>query len=454
MPTWTSDAVFYHIYPLGQCGAPRTNDFSSAPEPRLAQLNAWIEHLQYLGINAVYLGPVFESTAHGYDTADYTRVDRRLGTHQTLAELVAAFHQQGIRVLLDGVFHHVGRHFGPFRDLQRHLQASPYRDWFAGVDFDRESPDGDAFAYDGWHGHYDLVKLNLHHPEVREHLFDAVAKWIREFDIDGLRLDVAESIDDDFLRALADFCRQQRQDFLLIGETIHGDYRRWANPDTLDSTTNYECYKGLWSSLNDRNFFEITYSLNREFGPEGIYRHLPLYNFVDNHDVDRIASTLRQPEHLYPLYLLLFSIPGMPSIYAGSEWGIQGERQAGNDSALRPAMPSPEVRHNAPHPELADYIARLAHIRHTSPALCHGDYRQAAVHHEQLGFIRQVEEECVLVAVNATAQPVALTLDAPVADGSVFIDLLEPQRRFEAHGGQVHIETLPAYGGRILSLRA
>ncbi|MBN1488210.1 MAG: alpha-amylase, partial [Anaerolineae bacterium] len=315
MKHWAYDAVFYHIYPLGFCGAPLRNDFHSPAVPRLEQLYGWIGHLRELGVNALYLGPVFESTAHGYDTADYYRVDRRLGDNQVLAEVVAALHENGIRVVLDGVFNHVGRDFWAFRDLQQYGAQSAYRDWFLGVDFGQRSPYNDAFTYANWNGYYDLVKLNPHHPAVREHLFQAVEMWINEFDIDGLRLDVADCLDFGFMRDLSTLCKGLRPDFWLMGEVVHGDYRRWANAETLDSVTNYECYKGLYSSHVDRNYFEIAYALKRQFGAGGLYCDLPLYNFADNHDVNRVVSNLTKPEHLYSLYCLLFTMPGVPSIY-------------------------------------------------------------------------------------------------------------------------------------------
>jgi glycosidase len=338
MTHWIQDAVFYHIYPLGFCGAPARNDFTSAPIPRLEKPYGWIDHLHYLGANALYLGPVFEASSHGYNTSDYYQVDRRLGSNDTLANLVRELHRQGIRVILDGVFNHVGRDFWAFRDLQAQGQQSPYAGWFAGLRFDQPNQHGDPFSYEGWAGHTSLVKLNLHHPDARRHLLDAARMWIETFEIDGLRLDAADCVDHDFLSELGAACRALKPDFWLLGEVVHGDYRQWANPAELDSVTNYECYKGLYSSFNERNFFEIAYALNRQFGEDGLYRGLPLYNFVDNHDVNRIASSLRSPVDLAALHLLLYSMPGVPSIYAGSEFGIPGLRTPSNDAALRPAL--------------------------------------------------------------------------------------------------------------------
>lgn len=449
--SWAQDAFFYHIYPLGLCGAPPRNDFHSPPVPRLDQLRGWVGHLRGLGVDAVYLGPVFESTAHGYDTADYYHVDRRLGTDDTLAGLTATLHAEGIRVILDGVFHHVGRTFWAFRDLQHHGERSAFRDWFSGVSFSRRSPHGDPFTYDAWEGHYDLVKLNLHHPAVREHLFGAVRMWIERFGIDGLRLDVAYALDPGFLRDLAAFCRGLRSDFWLLGEVIHGDYRRVTGPGLLDAATNYECYKGLYSSHNDRNYFEIAHSLNRQFGDGGLYRNLTTYNFADNHDVNRIASVLRNPAHLYPLYLLLFTMPGVPSVYAGSEWGLEGVKAGGDDRPLRPALFSPaEAASRGRHPDLAHAIARFAAIRRRSAALRRGKYRPLHVASEQLAFERQAEAERVIVVVNAAGAPARLEIPMLARDGEAFEECLESGGSIEVRGGRLRIDVPPCWG-RILS---
>ncbi len=332
MSFWYDEAVFYHIYPLGLCGAPQRNDFSTPPVARLERLLPWLDHIQSLGANALYLGPLFESSAHGYDTADYYHLDRRLGSDATLADLSREVHARRLRLVLDGVFNHVGRHFWAFRDVQARGQSSPYCDWFANLRFGERSPFGDPFSYESWSGHYSLVRLNLGSPAVREHLFGAVASWVRDFAIDGLRLDTADILDFDFMRALRAVCRGLKTDFWLMGEVIHGDYCRWANPEMLDSVTNYECYKGLYSSLNDANYHEIAYALQRQAGVGGIYQGLKLYNFADNHDVTRVSSQLQSAAHLYPLYALLFSMPGMPSIYYGSEFGLLGEKNDHSDA--------------------------------------------------------------------------------------------------------------------------
>lgn len=450
--SWAGDAFVYHIYPLGQCGAEPRNDFRSPPNPRLTQLHGWVDHLRDLGVGAVYLGPVFESTAHGYDTADYYHVDRRLGTDETLAGVTAALHAFGIRVVLDGVFHHVGRDFWAFRDLLQKGEHSAYRDWFAGVDFGRRSPRGDPFHYEPWEGHYDLVKLNLHHPDVRAHLFGAVRSWVDRFGIDGLRLDVAYALDPAFLRELATFCRGLREDFWLLGEAIHGDYRRVAGPGLCDAVTNYECYKGLYSSHDDRNYFELAHSLDRQFGASGLYRGATAYNFADNHDVNRVASVLRNKAHLYPLHLLLFTMPGIPSVYAGSEWGIEGVKAGGDDRPLRPALPSPAVAASlGKHPELASAVARFADVRHRSPALRRGGYRPLHVAAEQFAFGREADGEEVIVVANAAATPARVEVTVAAGHGETFADRLGAGV-FEARAGRLSVDVPPCWG-RILSRR-
>lgn len=409
-------------------------------------------HIKELGCNALYLGPVFESGTHGYDTVDYYTVDRRLGTNETLKELVAQLHAEGIRVILDGVFNHVGRDFWAFQDLIAHGEHSLYRDWFSGVDFSRRSPYGDAFIYNGWNGHYNLVKLNLQHPDVRQHLFAAVQSWVEAFDIDGLRLDAADVMDLGFLRDLSGFCHGLRRDFWLLGEVIHGDYRQWANPEMLDSTTNYECYKGLYSSHNDRNYFELAFSLNRLFGEHGIYKDLLLYSFADNHDVNRIASTLRHAAHLYPLHALLFTMPGVPAIYYGSEWGIGGTKHPDSDAPLRPELLRPEAVEQAPHPNLPATISRLAAIRQAHAALQQGSYRQVHVAHEQLAFARRTPEEYILVVVNAASTPASLSLKVEAPDGHMLTDLLDPQQQYSVQQGQVYINEVPPCWARILKV--
>lgn len=410
---WFDEAVVYQIYPLGLCGAPPQND--GVQEHRLLRLLDWAEHIKALGATCVLLNPLFESDAHGYDTRDYKRVDCRLGTGEDLKQVCGAFHQAGLRVLFDGVFNHAGRGFWAFEDVRKRKWDSPYRDWFH-LSFDGDTGYHDGFWYEGWEGHQELVKLNLGNPAVRDYLFDAVGNWVREYGIDGLRLDVAYCLDGGFLSQLRQFTDALKPEFVLVGETLHGDYNRWMNGGACHSVTNYECYKGLYSSFNTGNMHEIAYSLNRQFGSEPwcLYTGKHLLSFADNHDVSRIATMLADRGQLKPLYGLLFGMPGVPSVYYGSEWGIEGDKRWG-DAALRPQLERPERN------ELTEWITRLAHAHTGHPALCHGGYRNLLVQPRQLVFERWTEEERILVAVNAEGGPCQVYFQAGCAGA---VDLL------------------------------
>ena len=404
---WFENAVVYQIYPLGFCGAPKQNQ--GVPAHKIQKVIEWIPHIQSVGADCVLFNPVFQSDCHGYDTRDYFTLDCRLGNNANFAEVCDALHRAGIRVVLDGVFNHVGRGFWAFQDVQKNRWNSPYKDWFF-INFDGNTEYDDGFWYEGWEGHNELVKLNLRNPAVTEHILTAIREWIRQFHIDGLRLDVAYCLEPDFLRSLRQFANEQG-DFWLLGETLHGDYNRWANDSMCHSVTNYECYKGLYSSFNCMNLFEIAHSLNRQFGPEPwtLYKNRHFLSFADNHDVERLASILQNPAHLPLAYGILFAMPGIPALYYGSEWGAVGKKQPGSDDELRPCFAAPQ--RNA----LTDFIAACAKAHKQSEALCYGDYRNLQVTNRQLVFERASRNERVIVAVNADEQPFAAAFSANAA---------------------------------------
>ena len=390
---WANETVFYQIYPLGLCGAPFENDGKQAEN--ILKIKDWIPHLNKLGIGAIYFCPIFESDTHGYNTRDYRKIDTRLGTNEDFKELVSALHDAGIRVVLDGVFNHVGRGFFAFKDVLKNKWDSPYKDWF-NISFDGNSNYNDGLWYEGWEGNYDLVKLNLRNEEVIQYLLESVKYWIEYFDIDGIRLDVAYMVDRDFMRRLRGHCNSLKNDFFLVGEMIHGDYNQLIQPDMLDSATNYECYKGMYSSFNSMNMFEINHSLQRQFGTEPwcLYTGKWLMSFVDNHDVSRIASALNNEKHLPLIYAMLMAMPGIPCIYYGSEWGAKGDKKDG-DPGLRPAFDKPVDN------ELSDYIGKLSKIRSSERALQYGGFRSAFLTNKQCVMERAVDGERILVAINA-----------------------------------------------------
>ena len=395
---WAYEGIFYQIYPIGFCGAPTANDGKTVS--RILKLKDWSSYLESLGISSILLNPIFESDNHGYDTRDYKKIDCRLGTNEDFAEVCKDLHAHNVKIVLDGVFNHVGRGFWAFKDVQEKKWDSPYKDWFC-INFDGNSCYNDGFWYEGWEGHFELVKLNLANSAVVDYLLECVKGWIDEFDIDGLRLDVAYCLDRNFMKRLRSFCQELKPDFALIGEVLFGDYNQIVNDEMLHSCTNYECYKGIYSSFNSMNMFEIAHSLNRQYGPEQwcIYRGKHLMSFVDNHDVTRIASILTNKNHLPLTYGLLLGMPGVPCIYYGSEWGEEGVKAPDNDYALRPCFDAPKPN------ELTEEIKKMIHVRTGSNALCHGSYRNVVLTNHQLIFERRTDDERMLVAINASDAP-------------------------------------------------
>ena len=401
---WAYESVFYQIYPLGFCGAPFEND--GVQTHKIKKVEEWIPHMKKLGINSIYFSPVFESDTHGYNTRDYKKIDVRIGTNEDFKEVCEKLHENGIRVVLDGVFNHVGRGFYQFQDVLKNRENSPYLNWFH-INLGGNSNYNDGLWYEGWEGNYDLVKLNLQNGEVVNHILDAVQFWINEFDIDGLRLDVAYCLDENFVRTLRSFTTERKADFFLLGEMLHGDYNRLMNDSMLHSATNYECYKGLYSSFNSMNMFEINHSLLRQFGPENwtLYKGKHLLSFVDNHDVTRVASILSNEKHLPLIYAMCFGMPGIPCVYYGSEWGTRADKSQG-DPALRPCFEQPEWN------ELSEFISKLAEAKKNSEALNYGSFRSVLLTNRQCIFERASEHERVLVAINADEAPFTAHFDA------------------------------------------
>jgi cyclomaltodextrinase len=331
----SSAAIWWHIYPLGFVGAERTSEeIHGDIHHRLSRIEAWLDYVVELGCTGLALGPIFASETHGYDTIDHCRIDPRLGDDHDFDRLIAAARQRGLRVLLDGVFNHVGRGFQPFVDALRDGPDSAASRWFhlhwraAGG-----KPDVEVFE-----GHQSLVKLNHIEPAVVDHVAHVISMWLGR-GIAGWRLDAAYAVDPAFWRRVLPRVRATYPDAWFVGEVIHGDYVSFVSDDGLDSVTQYELWKAIWSALNDRNFFELAAALQRH---EGFLRRMVPMTFLGNHDVTRIASRLRDPRHLGHALAVLMTVGGSPSIYAGDEQAFQGvkEHRAGGDDAIRPKFPA------------------------------------------------------------------------------------------------------------------
>ncbi len=423
---WYDEAIFYHIYPLGLTGAPKENSYQIS-EHRLNKLIPWISHLKELGITALYIGPLFESVGHGYETTDYKKLDSRLGDNEDLKTFVAECHNQGIKVIFDGVFNHTGRDFFAFQDIKKNRENSPYRDWYCNVNFWGNNEYNDGFSYDNWGGYNLLVKLNQHNPAVRDYICDVIRFWVNEFDVDGIRLDAADVLDFEYMRTLRRVANEVKPDFWLMGEVIHGEYSRWVNQETLHSVTNYHLHKALYSGHNDHNYFEIAHTVKRLYDMSGQNSNgFKLYNFVDNHDVERIYTKLCEKAHFAPVHVLLYTLPGIPSIYYGSEFGIEGKKERYSDDSLRPALNLVDFKDAIKTNPCTSLIAKLGIAKKCSKALSYGDYRELLLQNRQYAFSRNCDGESIIVTVNCDTSDYIMTV--PAGNAAEYIGALSGEK--------------------------
>ncbi|OHV42621.1 alpha-amylase family protein [Pseudofrankia sp. BMG5.36] len=327
---WVEHAIWWHVYPLGFCGAPIRED-RSTPEPRLRRLLGWLDYAIELGTSGLLLGPIFTAQTHGYDTLDHHGIDPRLGTLQDFEDLLAACRTRGLRVLLDGVFSHVGRHHPDLRQTLQEGPASPTGPMF---DIDWQAPGGPHPRV--FEGHESLVRLNHRSPQTVDYVADVLTAWL-DRGIDGWRLDAAYSVDPAFWAQVLARVRPRHPDAWWFAEVIHGDYAAFSASSRVDSVTQYELWKAIWSSLLDRNFHELDWALQRH---NGFLRHLTPQTFIGNHDVTRIATTIG-PDAALLATAILMTVGGIPSVYYGDEQAFTAvkEDRDGGDDAIRPAFP-------------------------------------------------------------------------------------------------------------------
>jgi glycosidase len=422
VPDWVRDVVWWQVYPLGATAAePEALPPDVEPVPRLRVLEDWLDHLARLGCDGLALGPVFESQTHGYDTVDYFRVDRRLGTEQDLVDLVEACRERGVRVLLDGVFNHVGRDFPRFRQVLAEGPRSPAASWFD-VDASRPGPDG--FAYRDFEGHSGLVALDHANPEVADLVVRVMTYWC-DRGVDAWRLDAAYAVPPAFWRTVLPRVRERHPDVWVVGEVIHGDYVGYVADSGIDSVTQYELWKAVWSSLNDRNLFELAHALRRH---ADMTRHFLPQTFLGNHDVTRIASRLTDPRHLEIAVALLCTLPGIPTIYYGDEWGLLGvkEDRAGGDDAVRPGLPAGTEPPTAQAATVADVYRQFIGLRRRHPWLV-----QATVEEPDV-----LTNEVLAVRLTSGSSALAVVLD--VGDTTAEVVLPFPEGIIASGPGSLH----------------
>jgi cyclomaltodextrinase len=388
---WQRHAIWWHVYPLGFVG----------DHGGLERLVPWLDHLLALGANGLALGPVFASETHGYDTVDHRRIDPRLGGDDQFDTLVTAARERGVHVLLDGVFNHVGRGHWAFQDVLRNGSSSPYADWFRLRWTGGAEPD-----YDDFEGHHDLVALNHDNPAVADHVAEVMEQWLGR-GVAGFRLDVAYAIPPAFWARVADRVRAAHPGAYLMGEVIHGDYTAFVTEGHLDSVTQYELWKAIWSSLNDGNFYELAHALGRH---DELVGHFAPWTFLGNHDVTRIASRLTDERHLAHAVVVLATVGGTPAVYAGDEHAFRGVKydRAGGDDEVRPPFPDTPAELSPAGLPTFHLHQELLSLRRRHPWLHRS---RTTVHHvanETLVYEQTDGEHRLLVALSTAGDPVSV----------------------------------------------
>jgi cyclomaltodextrinase len=420
---------------------------------RLANIRNYYEHIQQMGINVIQFGPIFESVSHGYDTTNYKQIDHRLGNNDLFKQILAELHALGMRVIVDGVFNHVGREFPSFKDIRLNHESSQYVSWHY-IDFNGNSPYNDGFDYKNWEGHYDLVKLNLQERKVKEHIFDIAKYWLQDVGIDGWRLDVASLISPDFWKEFGEVCRASRPDCLLLGEVIREPYTQWIGPGLLDAGTGYQVHKSIWSSIQSNNMYELKAVLERLFHPQwGILRETALMNFLGNHDTTRIRSILQDDRKLISAFFILFTLNGFPKIYYGDEIGITGFKTDLSDEDVRKPMIELSEAWPSNGEVILKNVKRLTKFRKNNHALMYGNLISVFADSNVIAYLRKSFQQTLVIVANTGLEPLTKTLPLwnQNLDNSVFVDILnDDQKEYDVKNNQLVVPDLQPGWGKVL----
>jgi len=397
--SWIEHAIWWQVYPLGFVGAFPADQPPDIGEHRLRRLVGWFDHVIELGASGIALGPVFASRTHGYDTTDHYRIDPRLGDDADFDYVVSEAHRRGLRVLLDGVFNHVGV------DFARRLEAAgndASARWF------RVRPGRSSDPFETFEGHGELVTLNHGNPEVIDYTAEVMAHWLGR-GADGWRLDAAYAVPQEFWVAVLPKVRKLYPDAWFVGELIHGDYAAAVDAAGFDSATQYELWKATWSGINDGNFFELDWALQRH--NEFLSSFAPL-TFIGNHDVTRIASQLENPDHLGHALVILLTVGGVPSVYAGDEFGFRGvkEERYGGDDAVRPEFASPPAQLDAFGDQVWELHRYLIGLRRRHPWLHSATTTALQLANRHYVYATRSGNDTLLVALNIDDGPLKLVL--------------------------------------------
>lgn len=401
MTRWIDNAIFWHIYPLGFVGAEKQTQ--ADVYHRLGRITDWLDYAVGLGASGLLLGPVFAASTHGYDTIDHFRIDPRLGNDGDFDQFIAEARRRGLRVVLDGVFNHVGRDFPLFQQAIEKGVASTEAGWFRWLGHEDSTGQPDYATFEG---HHALVALNHDSPDVAAYVVRVMNHWL-DRGASGWRLDAAYAVPRSFWAKVLPNVRQRHPDAYIFGEVIHGDYTGFVADTGADAVTQYELWKGIWSAINDRNLFELHWTLERH---NGFLNHFTPLTFVGNHDVTRLASQLIDERHIAHALMILLTIGGSPAIYAGDEQAFRGikENRAGGDDAIRPAFPAtPE--------ELAPFgwptyrlHQQLIGLRRRHHWLSMARSRKIHLTNRQMTLALEADGKCLLVALNLDDRETAL----------------------------------------------
>jgi glycosidase len=437
VPYWVQDAVFYQIFPDRFYNGDPANDPPNL-DPWGAKPTLWgfqggdlrgviakLDYLLDLGINAIYFNPIFQASSnHRYNISDYYKIDPKLGTVDDFLALLNAAHQNGIRVVIDGVFNHCGRGFFAFNDILENHSHSPYLDWFH---LNNVPPDaysaGDADDYQAWWNFKSLPKFNTANPQVRKFILDVARYWIR-LGADGWRLDVPNEIDDPvFWEEFRATVKSENPDAYLVGEIWDGD-PRWVGPGKFDGLMNYPVREGLIEFLLEKkSAVDFSIIIDRQLNQYSQENVSAMYNLLGSHDTKRIKTVLKgNQQKLHMAYQFLFAFPGSPAIYYGDEIGLEG----GEDPDCRKAFPWDEEQWDK---DLRKLIQQLIVLRKTNPVLRRGSFQQIFKDEKQggYGFARVLGAESILVVLNASDNQQQNSLDVGAMnwqEGKVVRDLI------------------------------
>ena len=404
-PAWVASVLWWLVYPLGFTGADTTGADRHGGNG-LDGIGAWLDYAADLGATGVALGPIFESSTHGYDTVDHYRVDTRLGGDAAFDRFVAAAHERGLRVLLDGVFNHVGRAFPMFERAVAGGPGTAAAAWFR---LTWPENGNNVPAYATFEGHPDLVALDHDAPVVADYVADVMCHWLGR-GADGWRLDAAYAVPTAFWARVLARVRAAFPDAYFVGEVIHGDYTDFVGRSQLDAVTQYELWKAIWSCLNDRNFFELAWALDRHNLYLGSF--CPL-TFVGNHDVTRLASRLADSRHLAHALVVLLTTGGTPTVYYGDEQGFLGvkEDRAGGDDAVRPPFPATQVDLDPSGRSTYQLHQELISFRRQHSWLHTARTQVVALTNQQLVYDTTGGAHCLTVALNLAESEVSYNLE-------------------------------------------